>query len=866
MPTPDIETLTQRISQPRAPASRIRQRPKKKRPPKALQCPNPDCQSDKIEESEGASVCTECGTSFNESNIVSEVQFGETAAGAAVVQGSFVGEGRGHAAGDGSRFANQKESREVSEANGREELRKQTNWHRLPDHIFDRAFQIYKVALGVNFIQGRTTASVAAVCLYAACRSQENVDLQLLLIDFAEGIAVNVFKLGQTWTTLKEKVQLHELKPVVDVEEMVNRFVKRLEFGRDWQNVASDTLLLLRRMKRDWMVTGRRPNGLIGACIILAARMNNYRRSVREVVYVTRVADVTIATRLAEFRRTAASTMTVEDFRDRGLRLRQGEPPSLYKRREREMRQRLLEEALDDNDESARPILNLHEVEPLHRSPSATPRSTATQSPPRTPQPHRRDADGFAIPDLPIDPNLLNGGHASPSTVQSAPKAVARQKRGATSIPPDDDNESVTSETRSRVGWKKGRKRIVAAIPWTEADLISEQELAREMEIILEDPKSVGLPKEQLPAATDADVERSLELAARLRRAVSMEPNAEVSNDPEINAAEFEDDPEVTNCLLTPEEQRIKEKIWVTHNEDWLRSQQAKQLKRTLDEAAGVKPKETDPNKKKRKRPPASRMADGSLLRGKSVSTAAEAAQIMINKHSKNPSKHIDYAALQAVFTPEPRSSSEDPGSRASSRAPSVMSRAPSMARTSQARSVRGASRDAPIEIGDDDEPIVRKRGKIINLVDDDDDDTPAVRSNAATPTRTTPSRPTLTTAGLTTPDQTQRVSQAAGRLVTDAIPRGSARSNSAESLRPLTPLSSRKRAAGEPHERRPSAEAEAEDEDAEAGQDDGTWNEEADDEDEDADDDDDEVNAALDGDIFDDDGNVSVGYATDEE
>lgn len=36
-------------------------------------------------------VCTRCGTVLSENAIVSEVQFGETGSGAAMVQGSYIG-------------------------------------------------------------------------------------------------------------------------------------------------------------------------------------------------------------------------------------------------------------------------------------------------------------------------------------------------------------------------------------------------------------------------------------------------------------------------------------------------------------------------------------------------------------------------------------------------------------------------------------------------------------------------------------------------------------------------------------------------------------------------------------------------------
>lgn len=51
--------------------------------------------------------------------------------------------------------------------------------------------QVYKLALANNFVQGRQTKSVAAVCLYIACRrSHENN--KWMLIDFADKCGVSL--------------------------------------------------------------------------------------------------------------------------------------------------------------------------------------------------------------------------------------------------------------------------------------------------------------------------------------------------------------------------------------------------------------------------------------------------------------------------------------------------------------------------------------------------------------------------------------------------------------------------------------------------------------------------------------------------
>lgn len=86
--------------------------------PKTATCPNPGCPAPHIVEDDGQKVCSGCGTVVGEANIVSEVTFGETSTGAAVVQGSFVGEGQTHVRSYGPGFQRGVESREITEQNG----------------------------------------------------------------------------------------------------------------------------------------------------------------------------------------------------------------------------------------------------------------------------------------------------------------------------------------------------------------------------------------------------------------------------------------------------------------------------------------------------------------------------------------------------------------------------------------------------------------------------------------------------------------------------------------------------------------------------------------------------------------------------
>lgn len=85
-------------------------------PPKRA-CPNKECSAPDVQEG----VCHNCGTIVDDSNIVSEVTFGESSSGAAVVQGSYVGADQSTARSLGPAFrrAGGGEDRESTVRNGK---------------------------------------------------------------------------------------------------------------------------------------------------------------------------------------------------------------------------------------------------------------------------------------------------------------------------------------------------------------------------------------------------------------------------------------------------------------------------------------------------------------------------------------------------------------------------------------------------------------------------------------------------------------------------------------------------------------------------------------------------------------------------
>ena len=382
-------------------------------------CPNPTCTAPNnvIQEDDGSFICHHCGTIASEhSHIVSEIQFGETSSGAAAVQGQYIGADQTHAhsggggkrPGYGAGGGDGMNSKQLTELNARREMGALVANLRdksvsVAQSFIEPALGLFKLALHHNFVQGRSISTVAAVALYLQCRRSKGTN-EVMLIDIAECINVNVFVLGKMYTkliqklygTTNQKAALTDKIDTINPENLIRRFAKGLDFpGLEVRNrVVNDAIRLVQRMDRDWMATGRRPAGICGAALVLAARMNNFRRTVREVVLVVKVTEITINKRLEEFSYTDSSNLTVEQFR--GITLEKDcDPPAYYRARQ--------EKTLKRGRKRKRAPETAAEIEGDEQEDEEDGQEAAEQRARKTP---RIDSDGFAIPDIPLDPAL----------------------------------------------------------------------------------------------------------------------------------------------------------------------------------------------------------------------------------------------------------------------------------------------------------------------------------------------------------------------------------------------------------------------------------------------------------------------------
>eukprot|EP00546_Thalassionema_frauenfeldii_P021847 CAMPEP_0178906146 /NCGR_PEP_ID=MMETSP0786-20121207/6665_1 /TAXON_ID=186022 /ORGANISM="Thalassionema frauenfeldii, Strain CCMP 1798" /LENGTH=595 /DNA_ID=CAMNT_0020577825 /DNA_START=128 /DNA_END=1911 /DNA_ORIENTATION=+ len=303
-------------------------------------CPN--CGSKHIEQHDasGASICTECGVVVEENAIVSSVEFVEGAGGASSMVGQFVSQtsARAYTAGRGGRYGFSRDSRETTLLNGRRRIQDVASRMRLGSHFVDAAHRLFTIAVEKNFVQGRRTTHVVAACLYISCRQEKS---QHMLIDFSDALQVNVYTLGTCFLKFRRLLGLK--LEIIDPALYVYRFAAHLELLDKANAVALTALRLVGRMKRDWIVLGRRPAGICAAALLIAARAHGFSRHHQDVTRILRVCGLTVNSRVKEFEQTPSAALTLEQFNTVEIE-HEVDPPAFTKNRIREARARAIQQ------------------------------------------------------------------------------------------------------------------------------------------------------------------------------------------------------------------------------------------------------------------------------------------------------------------------------------------------------------------------------------------------------------------------------------------------------------------------------------------------------------------------------------------
>ncbi|XP_031213642.1 transcription factor IIIB 90 kDa subunit isoform X1 [Mastomys coucha] len=499
-----------------------------------------------LDAARGDAVCTGCGSVLEDNIIVSEVQFVENSGGGSSAVGQFVsldGSGKTPTLGGGFHVNLGKESRAQTLQNGRRHIHHLGSQLQLNQHCLDTAFNFFKMAVSKHLTRGRKMAHVIAACLYLVCRTEGTPHM---LLDLSDLLQVNVYVLGKTFLLLARELCINA--PAIDPCLYIPRFAHLLEFGEKNHEVSMTALRLLQRMKRDWMHTGRRPSGLCGAALLVAARMHDFRRTVKEVISVVKVCESTLRKRLTEFEDTPTSQLTIDEFMKIDLE-EECDPPS-YTAGQRKLRMKQLEQVLSKK---------LEEVEGEISS--------------------YQDA---------IEIELEN----------SRPKA----KGALANLSKDGSGEDTTSSPFCEEDTED--EELEAAASHMNKDFYRELLGDNGGSEAAEDPDGGSRPLALESLLGPLPTAASLGISDSIRECISSP-----SGDPKDSSGDGEldlsgiDDLEIDRYILNESEARVKAELWMRENAEYLREQREKEARIAKEKELGIY-KEHKPKKSCKRREP----------------------------------------------------------------------------------------------------------------------------------------------------------------------------------------------------------------------------------------------------------------------
>lgn len=558
-------------------------------------CHHCGCSEIDTDPTRGDAVCTGCGSVLENSIIVSEIQFEENAHGGSRAIGQLVSmDGTPGRNMSGFQHGSGKESREITLMKARRTILQVAGRLSLNQHCIDMAFNFYKMALTRHLTRGRRNSHVIAACIYMVCRIEGTPHM---LLDLSDVVQVNVYELGKAFLKLSSSLCLNI--PAIDPCLYIVRFAHHLEFGEKTHEVSMTALRMVQRMKRDWMHTGRRPSGLCGAALLVASRLHDFNRTVRDLVRVVKVCETTIRKRLTEFSETPSSKLTLDQFMT--IDLEEEQDPPCFKAARKKQKQLLEDQGrLEKVSEEVLVLQKQIEGQLEDRRRKVRGRFASFAKEDRlTEEEENKISDEFIVGKT---METISACIDDSSQQRSGASTPALSVDGSTEQQPlvvDDNSDPDDVCVDDPAGPRRG------------TESLSEQ-----------------LAKSLRPTAATLGLKESIQECMSVRDCVE---NTEESGDLDLEGL---DDEELDAYIMTDAEVRLKTQFWTTTHADYLKEMEEKEARKAQEAEDNANKPET---KKRKRRKKAAIQAN----------TAGEAIEKMLQE--KRISNKINYDVLKSL-------------------------------------------------------------------------------------------------------------------------------------------------------------------------------------------------------------------------
>lgn len=563
-------------------------------------CQHCGCSEIDTDPTRGDAVCTGCGSVLENSIIVSEIQFEENAHGGSRAIGQLISmDGTPGRSMSGFQHGSGKESREITLMKARRTILQVAGRLSLNQHCIDMAFNFYKMALTRHLTRGRRNSHVIAACIYMVCRIEGTPHM---LLDLSDVVQVNVYELGKAFLKLSSAMCLNI--PAIDPCLYIVRFAHHLEFGEKTHEVSMTALRMVQRMKRDWMHTGRRPSGLCGAALLVASRLHDFNRSVRDLVRVVKVCETTIRKRLTEFSDTPSSKLTLDEFMT--IDLEEEQDPPCFKAARKKQKQLVEDQGhLEKVSEEVRVLQKQIEGQLEDRRKKVRGRFAKERH--LTEEEENKISNEFIVGKTMETISACIDDSSQPRSGASTP---ALSVNGGTEQQPlvvDDNDDNSNPDDVVCVDDPAGPKHPTESL--------SEQ-----------------LTSSLRPTAATLGLKESIQECMSVKDSVE---NPEESGDLDLEGL---DDEELDAYIMTDAEVRLKTQFWTTTHAEYLKEMEEKEARKAQEAEENANKPETKKRKRRKKT-------------AIQANTAGEAIEKMLQE--KRISNKINYDVLKSLNSVE---------------------------------------------------------------------------------------------------------------------------------------------------------------------------------------------------------------------
>jgi transcription initiation factor TFIIB len=172
------------------------------------------------------------------------------------------------------------------------ELSKMSSALNLPKNILETASVIYRKAVKLQLIRGRSIQGVTSAAIYMACRQ---CGVARTLDEVAQVSLVGRKEIGRSYRFMIK--ELDTFVPPSTASHYISRFSNQLGLVGNAETIAIRILNIAKALR---LTSGRGPLGIAAAATYIASTLVNDRRTQRELAEQANVTEVTIRNRYKE--------------------------------------------------------------------------------------------------------------------------------------------------------------------------------------------------------------------------------------------------------------------------------------------------------------------------------------------------------------------------------------------------------------------------------------------------------------------------------------------------------------------------------------------------------------------------------------